>query len=103
MRSPDIQNDLTHLKQTCLKHTCVKIKKHKAVIHNIKVSPPFKKVLRYMFHLACLTAKNIISREGDTVQASGRLQNIKTIFPVWVRQEDKLLPNLNVLSDDGYS
>lgn len=80
-----------------------KDKKHKAVIHNIKVSLPFKKVLRYMFRLACLTAKNIISREGDTVQASGRLQNIKTIFPVWVRQEDKLLPNLNVLSDDGYS
>mgnify|MGYP007081923606 FL=1 len=50
-----------------------------------------------------MTAKDIISREGDTVQASGRLQNIKTIFPVWVRQEDKLLPNLNVLSDDGYS
>ncbi len=50
-----------------------------------------------------MTAKDIISREGDTVQASGRLQNIKTIFPVWVRQKDKLLPNLNVLSDDGYS
>ena len=78
-------------------------KKHKAVIHTIKVSPPLKKVLRYMFHLACLTAKDIISREEDTVQASGGLQNIKTIFPVWVRQEDKLLPNLNVLSDDGYS
>ena len=58
------------------------------MIHNIKVSPPFKKVLRYMFHL---TAKDIIYREGDTVQASGRLQNIKTIFPVWVRQEDKSL------------
>lgn len=73
------------------------------MILTIKVSPPFKKVLRYMFYLACLTAKDIISKEGDTVQASGRLQNIKTIFPVWVRQEDKLLPNLNVLSDDGYS
>lgn len=68
-----------------------KDKKHEAVIHHTKVSPPFKKVLRYMFRLACMTAKDIIYREGDTVQASGRLQNIKTIFPVWVRQEDKSL------------
>ena len=86
MRSRDIQNDIAHLKQTCLKHTCVKIKKHRAVIHNTKVSPPLKKGLRYMFRLSCMAAKDKypdIIQGGSTDLATGRLQNIKTIFPVW--------------------
>jgi hypothetical protein len=63
-----------------------KDKKHRAVIHNTKVSPPLKKGLRYMFRLSCMAAKDKypdIIQGGSTDLATGRLQNIKTIFPVW--------------------